>query len=139
MTAPINTDTLQKAYYEVVRNNGINGLVCLLRQNPTARYNIRRQDLLNLFSNLPLWKRTDSGDGHVCFQNILTNVRIGFQGHGKTTEIKASQAMDIMEQLQEHMNILGNDIFAYRTRSWKYEPNYEQAVANYNRLYGKAA
>lgn len=132
MTTPINSDTFRTAFYEVDRNNGINNLVTRLRNDLKYRKNLGRQDMINLFSNLPLWKRVDNGDGHVCFQNVLTKVRIGFQAHGKTSNIAAAQAVSIMDQLQEHMNILGNEIFAYRTRSWKTEPDYDAAVMNFN-------
>lgn len=134
MTIAITPATFRNAYLEVIRTNGINDLVCKLRQDPTARKNIKRQQLITMFTSLPLWKRTDEGDGHVAFQHALTHIRIGFQGHGKSSNISAQQAMAMMDQLQEHMNILGNNFFDYRTRNWKHEPNYESAVTNFGRL-----
>jgi hypothetical protein len=131
MTSPVTPATLQTAFTEVTKANGLSKYVSKLRENHRERFNTKRKDLLNMFENMELWKRTDNADGHAAFEHTITHVRVGFQRHGNGSEIPAAQAMDVMEQLQIHINILGNEIFRYRTASWKTVPDFNESVKNY--------
>lgn len=121
--------------YEEVKLHGINHLVTELRENPLKQHQIKRKALTNLFKNLPLWERQNQSSGHVTFKHKITGIVVGFQNHSgknnKETKIHQDQAVALMNNLQEHMNILGNEIFKYTTHNWKTTPNYDLALTNY--------
>lgn len=73
----------------------------------------------------------NSADGHATFKNKVTEVVVGFQAHGKDNTLQPAQEVQLRDSIQEHLNILCNDVFKYTTKNWKTEPDYEKAVINY--------
>lgn len=132
----VTADLLRTAYEEVMKKDGIGDYVVLIRENPEQRYKVKRAAMKTLLDNSATWDYLKTGSGHHAWKNKITGITVGFQGHSSTqqAEIPASQAVALMDTLQEHINILGNDIFRYRTANWKSEPDFDQALKNYQRM-----
>ena len=135
MVSAVSADDMKIAYNEVIKN-GLDDLVTKLRNNPKACKNLKRKELKTLFDSCPLWAKESNGSGHATYKHKLTNVVVGFQDHSggkKQASIAAAQAKEIMDNLQTHINILGDDIFKYKIKNWKTEPSYPEAVKNFDK------
>lgn len=127
-------DMMRQAYHEAV-NGGVIDYISRVRQDSEVKYSVSSTTLINMFDNLPLWKIVPQKGGHRKYKHLLTGVVIGFQNHG-STEINPGHAYKLMVILQEHVNLLGNEVFKFRGHNWKSpidQLNYEQALENYNR------
>jgi hypothetical protein len=121
MSAP----TLQRAYLEATANNGLIFLVKKLRNEGTG--NLRKDEIRRIFESLSrqfgLWENVATGSGHTKYRHGLTGAVIGWQAHGPTN-LPQAQAKEILEVVQDHLNLLHNDIFQYTSKGWRGEPNY---------------
>lgn len=124
-------NSLRSSYLEATKgNNALCQVIHRLRQDG-AQYNCLRSEMLSIFENSVVWERMKSGDGHATFKNAVTGVVVGFQAHGKENTLKANQAIQLRDGIQTHLNILCNEVFQYKTKNWKTEPNYDEALKNY--------
>ena len=93
-------------------------------------YHVKRKELDLSFPKIAGWEKKDSG-GHAKFQHKVTHTIVEYQSHGPQTISKNIQDQ-VLENVQNHINILGNEIFKYQSNNWKDEPNYETALRNYH-------
>lgn len=110
--------------------NGRQQLIPLLIDLRTEDYRVKRSELDSSFTKTAGWEKKDSG-GHAKFQHKVTHIIVEYQSHGPQT-IKKNIQNQVLENVQNHMNILANEIFQYQSRNWKDEPNYETALRNYH-------
>jgi hypothetical protein len=122
--------TLQTAYRD--DRNVLIGLVEHLR-NEEAKYNTHRHEMLTLFQSQPLWKQIPTGSGHATFKHQLTGVVVGFQSHGNST-MKPKQVVALRDCVQIHLNKLCNEIFKYKSKNWKSEPDYNDSLLRYKKI-----
>lgn len=129
----VTLQDLQTAYFEIADNGPVDDYIADIRQNMLAKYNIKRSDLLSRFASprMSLWQQATTRNGHVKFTHKITRVVVGFQAHGSNT-IDPNGAEDLMNELQRHVNILGNDIFKFTVRNWKTVPDFNHALTSYN-------
>lgn len=122
---------LQECYREAADRKG--GLIdftkSVRRENAdgSGKYSIKPTDLTALFSQV-VWKEIDTKNGHRKIKNIFTDVVVEYSNHVR--EIKAGAVVTILDAVQKHLNILGNEIFAYTVNNFKQPPDY---VASYER------
>lgn len=119
---------LQQAYQEATRNNGLIELIATLRQ-PNEKYTTKKDTIYSIFKNSLLWDEEETKNGHVKFKHRITQIVIGYQNHGGST-MDPGGVDTLTKLLQEHLNILANDIFKYTVNHWKEEPNWNQAEQN---------
>lgn len=130
MVSPLD---LKSAYHEVV-HGGIDDLVTELRQADSLVDCLKRDKVNSVFKNNSLWVDQKPKSGHCEYKHAVTNLTVGWQNHSgkkKSSYIAAAQAKDLLQVLQQHMNILGNDIFGYKIGNWKTQPDYNAAANNY--------
>ncbi|MBS0635135.1 MAG: hypothetical protein JSR37_06705 [Verrucomicrobia bacterium] len=116
---------LQSAFFEAVRPNGLIELVTTLRDEG-QKYNISKNHIYNVFKGCTLWVEQDTKSGHVAFKHRITGVTVGYQNHGEP-KLDPGAVVALRDEVQKHLNILANDVFAYRVNHWKVEPNWAQA------------
>ncbi len=126
---PVSRQDLQTSYYEVTKSNGLVELLHTLRAEK-QKYSVKKRDVYTIFSNCPLWIEAKTGDGHVKFQHRLTGVVIGYQAHGGEN-MDPGGAEALKNRIQDHVNMLGNDIFGYTSSNWQAEPDYDQAAKRF--------
>ncbi|NGX34062.1 MAG: hypothetical protein K1060chlam1_00409 [Candidatus Anoxychlamydiales bacterium] len=126
-----STRLLKDSYLDATRKKGLIDFTKEIRGQKndfSGKYQIKLSDLHNLFSET-VWEDEKKTGGHIKLKHKVTNVVIEYKNHGKNT-VDPGAALDIFDQVQTHLNILGNDIFAYKTRNWKQEPVYQKAISN---------
>lgn len=100
---------------------------------------IKLQSLDNIFLNKStLWNAVKtSGTGHREFTNKVTSVKIEYQAHIKKKENNISHTIkdQLKDQIQQHLNILGKNIFMLDSGSWKNQPNFNQSIQNFGKWY----
>ena len=125
MTA-ITKNDLIISFNEVKKN--LFNFVLERRTNPNK--SLKKNDLNRLFKNSILWQTVSNGTGHNVFRHKVTHVLVSYQAHNtrsKDTTVESHIAQHVLESVQEHMNILANDIF--KLRNWQKEaPNFQQAL-----------
>jgi hypothetical protein len=120
---------LQLAYQEATRNNGLLELMAKLRQ-PNEKYKTKKDVIHSIFTNSALWEEQVTKSGHAKFKHKITQIVIGYQKHGKSTTMDPGGVDKLTDLLQNHLNILANEIFGFRVNNWKEEPNWQQAEQN---------
>lgn len=129
----ITSESLHAAFYEVV--GPIDAYILKLRTDPEAKNQITRNQLKAMFKGMTLWKKAKKGSGHIKYKHAITGITVSFQGHVtgkmKLSTITAEQATGICTAFQNHVNILGNDIFRFTLNNWSFIPNLDVAVKNY--------
>lgn len=132
--------SLKKSYEEATANNGLIALVTEMQEALAAqrqgmgRATIATQRVASVIERSgSLWESTGQATGHKPFRHKVTDVVIGYEGHGPK-EIYGHHLEVLCANLQQHLNILCNDVFAYQTRNWKTEPDYVASVNRYNNL-----
>lgn len=123
-TPKITREDLVSSYQDAIKKNGLIDLVKELR----AGVILKLHDLNACFSGA-LWIKSSQRTGHRKLAHKVTRVVIEYQNHGRETIAPHIQAQILM-QTQNHLNILCNKIFAYKTRNWKTEPNFDEALKN---------
>lgn len=130
---------LKKSYEEAVCNNGLISLVTDIHsafqdeKSGKGKAVIATSDVVSVIERTgSLWKSKGQATGHRAFRHEITGIVIGYEGHGPK-EICGSHLEGLHTNLQTHLNILCNDIFAYNTKNWKTPPNYPESVARYNK------
>lgn len=120
----MNVTDLQNCYIDTCRK-----MIPALKTLRTARYHMKLQEVETLFSN-SLWVPEKMTGGHKQFTHALTGVTVEYQAHikGKENTIAPNIQKQLLEQIQEHVNILSNEVFHYTCRNWKEEPDYERAL-----------
>lgn len=122
---------LKECYKEATKKNGLIDFtkeIVTEEVDFSGKYSLSRSRLTNLFSNT-VWKEFPTKSGHRKIQNLVTNIIIEYGNHSR--DIDPGAALTIYHSVQEHLNILCNNIFLYKNRNWKEEPNY---TASYKRL-----
>ena len=91
----------------------------------SGKYNCGLKIVANLFYK-SVWEHVSGPGGHIEVKHRLTGTVINFSNH--KDPVDAAAVMTIAEKVQKHLNILGNDIFAFKAGSWKVKPDF-QAIA----------
>lgn len=122
----ISTENLQSCYTEAV-----NKLIPFTREARTGT-NFKIDRMNHLFENAN-WKQLGKKSGHIKFKNQVTDVIVEFQNHTGRGDnvIKPTIQLQVLNQVQTHLNILCNFIFRYRVSNWKDKPDYNRALLNY--------
>ncbi|NGX33017.1 MAG: hypothetical protein K1060chlam4_01076 [Candidatus Anoxychlamydiales bacterium] len=119
------------SYLDATRKNGLIEFTQTVRgpkNDFSGKYLIKLNDLDTLFSDT-VWQDERKKGGHRKLINRVTKIVIEYKHHGKTT-VDPGAIREIYDQVQQHLNILCNDIFAYKLNNWNQEPNYEKALTN---------
>jgi hypothetical protein len=109
-----------------------NKMIPALIDMRTVGYRMKLQEVQTLFTN-SLWIQEKMTSGHKQFTHAVTGVTVEYQAHikGKENTIAPGIQKQLLEQIQEHVNILSNEVFRYTTHHWKEEPDYDRALRNY--------
>lgn len=124
----VTTKDLQAAYQSAAAKGKLIDLTKTLRDDVDGL--LKHEDLIALFKGLEDWDKPKQSTGHVKFKNRLTGISVGFSGHGNPV-LATHEKKALLETIQEHLNILCNDIFKYKTKNWKEEKDPEQSLKNY--------
>ncbi len=134
---------LKNSYEEATAKNGLISLVTEMQEAFKAQHEgqgravIATQRVASVIEKSgSLWESTGQATGHKPFKHKVTGVVIGYEGHGPK-EIYGYHLEVLHKNLQDHLNILCNDIFAYKTKNWKTEPDYEVSLSRYNKWLGE--
>ena len=102
-------------------------------RQPKQKQTIKLTDLDKLFSAAALWIAQEGNTGHRKFIHKITQVVIEYPGHAqkKDPTLPPFVQRQIFNQIEDHVNIMGNDIFRYVIRNWKEKPDYPKALENY--------
>lgn len=129
--------TLQTAFDEAIRPNGLIAFVTKLRE-PDQKYKIKKDEVYALFKGCPLWKEQTTKSGHVAFKHQITGISVGYQNHGDP-KLDPGGAIEMRDSVQKHLNALANNIFGYERNHWKYEPNWALSEKRYQNLGGEGS
>jgi hypothetical protein len=124
----VNENDLKVSYNESRKK-----LIPLITESSEPNKHIKLQKLQTVFQNSRLWEAQHTKSGHAKFIHKVTKTPVEYQAHikGKQNEIDPGIQKQVVEQLQKHVNILGNDIFYIK--NWKTEPNYPKVIKNYEK------
>lgn len=122
------TSDLKTANWEI--NNGLIDLTKDFRKKepPTSK------KMIAFFTKMPLWLRVKQGHGHATFKHKLTGITVGVQAHmggKKDSKLHPKHAKSILESVQEHINILSNEIFTDKSKDPKGEFDYTIVTKNW--------
>lgn len=98
-----------------------------LKNNNQGKYSVKFRDLDQLFDK-NLWIEHKTSSGHRKLENKVTGVITGYSKHGN---LDPGAVQDILEDVQEHLNILHNEIFRFKPRGWTVCPNFDKAVVSF--------
>lgn len=99
------------------------------------KYALKLHDINALF-NSKVWEDKAKKGGHKKFEHKLTHIVVEFPNHGS---LKTSVVVSVLYNIQEHINILFNNYFAFsKKKDWKSPKNYtvkdyELAVERYKK------
>ncbi len=130
----MSVELLKESYLDATRKKGLIDFTKTVRSPKndfSGKYHIKLNDLDTLFSRT-LWHDAGKIGGHKKLTHKITQIVIEYKHHGKNT-VAPVAVKDIYDQVQAHLNILCNDIFAYQKNNWQQEPNYEEALTNLKR------
>ena len=127
---------LQTAYDEAVRPNGLIAFVTKLR-DPAEKYNLSKDEVYVLFKGCPLWQEQATKSGHVAFKHQITGIVVGYQNHGGP-KVDPGGAVSLRDQVQQHLNILANNVFSYTVQHWKTEPDWALSEQRYGDMSRKS-
>lgn len=98
-------------------------------RDPLVRLKIKK--LNTTFKKTALWEEQKTGSGHTKFSHKVTRVIVEYQAHSsgsKDSCISPHIQAQILEQVQQHLNILHDDIFHYPEQGWKTPPNFTESL-----------
>jgi hypothetical protein len=116
------TFLLQKSYQEVVKDGGLSDFVETAKLD---KYSIKTRKFQSLFDK-NLWVNASSPSGHIVIKNIFTKVVINYSNHESCIDPGAVESLAMT--IQNHINLLGNNLFLYKNNNWKSEPDFGSAV-----------
>lgn len=131
IATPTIQQILQTCYWEATKKDGFIDFIQRVRgpkADDSGKYTIKKTDLRSLFEKT-LWVRQDRADGHQKWIHPVTKVVIEYVA--RKTDIDPGAVSNIRDQLQDHVNILGNRIFSFQTHNWKSEPDYPAAARRF--------
>ena len=88
----------------------------------SGKNNCKLKTISGLFSK-SVWSDVSSPGGHITVKHKFTGIVINFSNHKDPVDKGA--VVDIAEKIQEHLNILGNEVFMFKS-NWKELPNFEK-------------
>jgi hypothetical protein len=88
-----------------------------------GKYNFKLKDLRRVFSK-EVWTDTSDPGGHTKLKHKITGVVINYSNH--KDPIDPGAMISIVDKVQEHVNMLGNDIFGFHQRNFKEEPDFKE-------------
>lgn len=129
----ISEQDLAIGYNSINKNNGLLKLLKDLREGKRVRHT----ELRTMFENMPDWEQAPGATGHLSFSNKITGIKVCFQAHngGKKSDSTAKKAImdQLLNQIQTHVNIIGNDIIGYTSHNFKKEPeNYKSTLSRFH-------
>jgi len=129
----VTIDDLQ-ACHEAVRGN-LTDFTRNIREGKEIKIN----DLKSYFTVNTGWLKIKQANGHKKFIHKVTRIVIEYQAHSnkKDTSVKPRIVAHLLDQVQQHINIIGNDIWGYNTKTWEVDANYKQALIKYNQWLNK--
>ena len=68
-----------------------------------------------------MWQEVALASGHRRLINRVTGMRIEYADHGKSKDIDEGRNLEIFNRVQEHLNILSDEIFGLRHHKWDYD------------------
>ena len=126
----MSIQALQDCYTDATRKDGLIAFTQKIRtpkNDLSGKYSVKQKDLDKLFSE-NVWVDLKKVGGHRKLQNKVTGVIIEYAAHGNKGGIDPGAALTILDAVQNHLNILGNDVFKYEKCNWKKEPDYQASV-----------
>jgi len=127
---PGTRDLLIQSYIDVTQRNGLIEFTKKVwgpDKDQKGKYSIKQQDLDNLFSD-SVWKIEKKPGGHRKLSHKVTNIVVEYKAHDNRNNMDPGAVIKILDQVQKHLNILCDDIFAYSSENWKDEPDYDASV-----------
>lgn len=118
-------------------HNAVARLIPLVTELRGSDPDIKINDLNNCFrksvEGAGEWEPDHKG-GHKKFKHKVTHIVVEYQAHSSSKDrtVKAHIQVQILNQVQAHLNILCNDIFQYRFQNWKHAPDFNTSLVNYN-------
>jgi uncharacterized protein YjdB len=134
MPAQVNhMQHLQNSYYDATRKGGLIDFTRQVRtekKDLSGKYTINQDNLANLFSKT-VWHTIKTRNGHRKLENIVTGIVVEYRNHDNKGGIDPGAAETIFYQVQEHLNILCNQIYNYTNNNWTYQPDYPASVKRF--------
>ncbi|MEI8301254.1 MAG: hypothetical protein WCG10_06585 [Chlamydiota bacterium] len=124
---------LRECYHDATCKGGLIEFTQQIRtyeNNFQGKYSVTQEDLTKLFSE-KVWRDCKKVGGHRKIENIVTGTVIEYANHDNSRGIDPGAVMTIFSAVQEHLNILCNQIFAYKINNWKNEPDYLASVERF--------
>lgn len=121
---------LQESYHDATRKGGLIDFTKKIRtekNDSSGKFSVKESELSRLFSK-PVWDELSTKSGHRKIKNKITDVVVEYANHNK--DIDPGAAQTIFEAVQNHLNILNNDIFSYKSNNWKTNPDYQVSEHN---------
>ncbi len=119
-------ELLKDSYLDAIRPHGLGAFMRMVRTDKndfSGKYNCGLKVISKLFSP-SVWTHVSGPGGHITVKHKITGVVIDFSNHKDPVDPGAVRS--IAEKVQEHLNILGNDIFHFPQGSWKIAPDFEK-------------
>ena len=126
----MSINLLQAVYYEATSNNGLINLTKELRADG-AKYDQDADKIAAIFDGLPLWEKQKTASGHACYKHLLSGKVVGWQAHGDKG-INPGHVVELLNVVQDHLNLFCNEIFDYKHKNWKAEPDYGASARRFH-------
>ena len=124
---------IQECYHNATSKNGLIDYTIEIRgpkNDNSGKYSEKTSRVNRLFQSA-IWKEKKAASGHKKFENMITKIIVEYAAHQNMMDPGAAET--ILNQVQEHLNILNNVIFAYTTENFKEEPDYQAAERRWNK------
>lgn len=128
----VTVELLKEAYLECIRKDGFHDYTRKVQPTGGAK-SVKLQRIESLFEKATTWTQIPAKGSHRKYRNLITGIVVEFSAHTGGTngnDFDTGAAKDMLERIQNHINILGNEIFKYPKRKWP-EPDFKKSLANY--------
>jgi len=102
------------------------------KNDMSGKYSVKLGRIMKLF-NSRVWIQHDLRSGHLKFTHVITNTVVEFSSH--SNDVDPGAVCTIFNQLQHHINMLGNEILMFRSNNWKSLPDLKRASENWEFVY----
>lgn len=123
-------DLLRLSYHNATVKNGLIDFTKEVRgpnNDFQGKYSVTHKRLKSLFPP-SVWEPISKIGGHLKFKHKVTDTIVEYKNHGTRAGIDPGAVMTILNSVQKTLNILGNDIFKYKSSNWKKKPNYKASL-----------
>jgi len=125
LSPKVREDFLIESFNNATRRQGE---ISFLREVRTeknddfGKYSVKLDRLRNIFKS-SVWFQHKTKSGHLKFSHKVTGIIIEFKNHGRGNNVDPGAVETIKKNLQEHENILGNEIFMFKSKNWQSLPD----------------